>query len=47
MCAANTPKTSVCALLVKLYKVLLCFAFEPLVSEISKNKVFVSSWLLD
>ena len=33
---ANTPKTSVCAPLVKLYKFLLCFALGPLLSEILK-----------
>ena len=36
----NTPKTSVCAHLVKLYKILLCFALGPIVSEKMKNKLF-------
>ena len=40
MSEANTPKTSVCAPLVRLYKILLCFALRPLVSEISKYKFF-------
>ena len=40
MSEANTPKTSVSAPLVKLYKILLRFALGPLVSEILKNKVF-------
>ena len=46
MSEANTPKTLVCALLIKLYKILLCFALGLLDSEIVKNNSF-SSWLLD
>ena len=38
MSQANTPKTSVSAPLVKIYKILLRFALGPLVSEILKNK---------
>ena len=40
MSEANTPKPSVSAPLVKLYKILLRFALGPLVSEILKSKVF-------
>ena len=36
----NTPKTSVSAHLAKLYKMLLCFALGPIVSEKMKNKLF-------
>ena len=56
MCEANTPKTSVYAPFVKLYKILLRFALEPLFSEIAKTKGFFPAgfwtnynfpWLLD
>ena len=43
MSEAKTPKTSVCAPFVKLYKILLRFALGPLVSEILKNTVFFSA----
>ena len=38
MSKANTPKTSVCAHLVRLYKILLRFALGPLVSDIEERK---------
>ena len=55
MSETNTPKTLVCTPLIRFYKMLLCFALGPLVSEILKNKVFFLacfwtnyfSWLLD
>ena len=37
MSEANTPKSSVCALLVKLYKMLFCFAVGTLVSDMLNN----------
>ena len=37
MSGTNTPKTSVCAHLVKLYTILLCFALGPIFSDIKKN----------
>ena len=51
----NTPKTLVCAPLLKFYKILLYFALGHLVSEILKNLVFFTAcfwtnyfpWLLD
>ena len=46
MSEANTPKTSVCAHLVKPYKIWLRFALGPLVSEILKNEKNFS-YLLD
>ena len=36
----NTPKTLVCAPMVKFYKILLRFALGALVLAILKNKVF-------
>ena len=43
MSGANTPKTSVCAHFVKLYKIFLPLALGPKVSEIMKNKLFSPS----
>ena len=40
MSEANTPKTSVCAHLIKLSKMLLRFSLGVLVSEILKNNFF-------
>ena len=45
MSGINTPN-SLCACLVKLNKNLLCFALEPIVTEIMKNKlVFPRFWI--
>ena len=41
MSEANTPKTSLCAPLIKLYKMLLHFALGPLISDILKNNFYL------
>ena len=40
MSGTNTPKTSVCAHLVRLYKILLRFVLRPIASEIMWNIFF-------